>query len=860
MSSTTGTTKNLSEIPTAKVGKAVAQHSYFHISLLDHLPGDASVAIQQSTALTGLTMGTDFNVVKLSRSISNLSLLDYPTFFSEAFPPLSRSWSIDLEQKAFTFRTYKASLNPPILHRKELLLPLDHPSHATFAQLTSTAEQLGLFDDPARIGFQRSFEALIAQRGYRVVEHSLIPIGNDEVSRSKDSDDVDGSRVARHLTALSRYSFSAPIQMLSRFGFLDGSRSVFDYGCGRGDDLRGLTSLGIQATGWDPHYAPDRPKFRAPIVNLGFVINVIENVEERIIALRNSYEIAEELLVVSAMLATQDAARGIPYGDGILTSRNTFQKYYSQAQLKEFIDSTTDNDAIAVGPGVFFIFKDKEVEQRFRYSRIKTRRRVPPPVRPKLLAIKRSPDRAAMLYEQHRDALEVLWSLCLSLGRDPVRQEMLDLQQDLRAFGSTTGALRFLKATKEGALLELDRAGASRADDLRVYFALLQFDKRPPYRKLETQLQIDVKTFFGTYEGAVSAGRELLFNLGDVTQISDACRRASEDGLGWLEDGVSLQLHTDLAERLPPLLRTYVGCVGMLYGDITSADLLKIHIRSSKLTIMKFDDFTGLPMPRMVQRVKINLRTQELNVFDYGAPYPPPYLYRKSRFLNEESSFYAEQKLFEEVLEGLGLLGFTGYGPSAEDFDLQLDEMRLAIDGFRVVRSKTIPSLDQKCGRYLSFRDLIECGETQAKHGLKNLPEDPESFNALFDLAYHVLDPVIEYFGMIKLTFGFCSRELAKEIEGRIAPKIDQHAAHERTPQGRTICERLGAACDFIITDEDMAEVVEWMIANVSFDRIYFYGRGRPSHVSYSPTRSRQVVDMIELPNGKQVPRRRQIG
>ncbi len=860
MSSTNDTSVKSPEIPLTDVGKVLPLHSYFHISLLDHLPGSTRVAVQQGIALTTLEAGTDFNVVKLSHTMLNLSFLDYPTFFSEAFPPLSRSWFIDLERKTHRYRTYKSSLNPPILHRKELLLPPDHPCRASFSQLTSAAEQIGLFDDPVRIGFRRSFEALIGQRGYRVVDHSLLPLGNDEASISQADDELDRKRVSRHLTALSRYNFSAPIQMLSRFGFLDGSRTVFDYGCGRGDDLRGLICNGIQASGWDPYYAVDLPKSLASIVNLGFVINVIEDIDERITALKAAYELAEEILVVSAMLANQDAARGVPYADGILTSRNTFQKYYSQAELKEFIDSATGNDAIAVGPGIFFVFKDKEAEQRFRYSRVKSRRRAIEPIRSvRPIKVVRL-DRATARYEQHRDALEALWSLCLSLGRDPVRQETSVLQQDLRAFGSTAAALRFLKTTKDNAVLELDRAGASRADDLRVYFALLQFEKRPPYRRLEMQLQVDVKAFFGTYEAALAAGRELLFTLGDVAQIAAACRRAAEDGIGWLEDGASLQLHTDLVERLPPLLRAYVGCGMILYGDVTSADLLKIHISSGKLTIMKFDDFTGSPLPRMVQRVKINLRKQELTIFDYGEGYPPPYLYRKSRFINEESPFYAEQMQFEGVLDGLALFDLAGYGPHADLFDHKLEEMRLAVDGFRIVRSKTIPSLDQKCGRYLSFRDLIECGETQAKYWLDNLPRNHESFNALFDLAFYVLDPVIEYFGMVNLTFGFCSPELASKIQSRIAPHLDQHAAHERTRQGRIICERLGAACDFVIVDEDMAEVVDWMIANVNFDRIYFYGRDRPIHVSYRPKCTRQVVDLIKVQSGKLVPRRRRIG
>jgi hypothetical protein len=42
------------------------------------------------------------------------------------------------------------------------------------------------------------------------------------------------------------------------------------------------------------------------------------------------------------------------------------------------------------------------------------------------------------------------------------------------------------------------------------------------------------------------------------------------------------------------------------------------------------------------------------------------------------------------------------------------------------------------------------------------------------------LDPVIDWFGMIELTYGFCSPALARQVSGRIDPKRDQHAAHER--------------------------------------------------------------------------------
>ena len=76
------------------------------------------------------------------------------------------------------------------------------------------------------------------------------------------------------------------------------------------------------------------------------------------------------------------------------------------------------------------------------------------------------------------------------------------------------------------------------------------------------------------------------------------------------------------------------------------------------------------------------------------------------------------------------------------------------------------------------------------------------------------LDPVIDYFGMIRLTYGFCSPELAREIPGCIDPQRDQHAAHESNRLGNPVCPRLGAAVDFMVEDENMQEVAQWVVDN----------------------------------------------
>jgi hypothetical protein len=203
----------------------------------------------------------------------------------------------------------------------------------------------------------------------------------------------------------------------------------------------------------------------------------------------------------------------------------------------------------------------------------------------------------------------------------------------------------------------------------------------------------------------------------------------------------------------------------------------------------------------------------------------------------------------------LGLFDFSGHGPRPDEFHHTLAQHRRQVEGFELIPSQTIPDLDAPCGHYLSFRQLIECGETPQRTGLPNLPKQADSYNALHELATQVLDPVFDWFGMPRLSFGFCSPALARQIPGRIDPKRDQHAAHELNRLGRRVCDRLGAAVDFIVEDESMLEVAQWVVANTPFDRLYFYGDDKPIHVSCGPDHSRQIVRMMPGKSGRLIPR-----
>ena len=834
-------------LATVRVGKRIRGVVYVHESALPLVEAELTES-QRATLNHGRSefAGTGFNVFRFERSTGRMALLRYPQFFDDPFPKLQISKAYDPASGEWRERRYDHSDNPPILHRKELLLAPDHGRRAEFEALTRSLEERDLFAEPSRIGFLQPWRARLEGAGLKLDGHRVVAA--EQADRAAPIENVS---VHRHRTALTRYALSAPIQALGRYGYLDGNCSLFDYGCGKGGDVEILRRNNVRADGWDPHYHPDAPLLSADIVNLGYVINVIENADERSHALLRAYELTNRLLCISAMLDHVDSGRGREFGDGVLTSRQTFQKFYRQEELRDFIASVLDDEPVPVKPGIFFVFKDKLEEQRFFEQRQRNRSgldrlisRIPKPTRE---------ERERVFYSEHQAILDPLWGTWISLGRKPRNEEVPDLSAIRDSFGTLARALGFLSRFYGDERIRA--AFDSRRNDLTVFFALREFERRRKYRSFPDELQRDVRAFFGSLAKARCIARDLLFSAGESTAVEKACKQSAENGLGWLDGEHALQLHTSLISQLPPVLRVYIGCASRVYGDVTSADLVKIHIASGKLTLMSFEDFEDTPLPRMTHRVKIRLRDQKVEYYEYGADYAPPYLYRKSRFITEDFPKYQEQMEFDQALEGCGLFDLSGYGPSQEAFEHRLAQTRLKIEGFALKPQGLIPQLDEHCGEYLTFRQLIECGETQRECALANVPREAETYSAFASLAVRVLDPAMDFFGGIELTYGFCSRELAKRIPGRIDPSRDQHAGYEKNTRGKLICGRSGAAVDFLVRDESMLEVAQWIAANTPFDRLYFYGDDRPVHVSVGPAESRQVVLMLEGPSGRRVPR-----
>lgn len=832
---------------TAELGKRVKGDRYVHLAALPELETLLREQIDLVRVRAKLVGDADFNVIKINGQGNQFSFLYYHEFFDHPFPALQSSAVVNLASGRVKRINYDPSQNPPILHRKELLLPHDHPQIPMFAALTRQLEAAGLFRDARRIGFLREWQERLRSAGYEVRDHQLVSL-NCAVQTEPSATET----LARHRTALQRYALSTPMQALHRHGYLDGTRTVFDYGCGKGDDVRILLNSGIDARGWDPHFAPDAPKTAADIVNLGFVINVIEEPIERAQALRTAYSLAQRVMAVATMLTGREQLNGEQYSDGVRTSRNTFQKYYTQRDLREYLRAVLNKEPVAVGPGIFFVFKDENEEQHFLAHRVRNRvglarviHRLPQPTRE---------EREQTCHATHRALLDSLWETWLDLGRKPELSEIAQPADIEKTFGSLAKALRFLE--RFHGTEAVAAAFRSRKEDLTVYFALQQFEQRKSAPAFSEALRRDIRAFFGGYRHAQTEARHLLFSAGNREVIRQLCREAAHQGLGWLEKDRALYLHTTLVERLPAVLRVYVGCASYLYGDVTSADVVKIHIDSAKLTLMSCDDFVGKPLPRVLERIKIHFRDQDVERFTYGEAFVPPYVCRKSRFITEDFPHYAEQVACEHALDPLQVFHEgDGFSVPAQLCDDRLRAARVEIDGFTVRAACTLPHLDDPCGHHFRYGDFIVCGETQARTGLPNLPRQVETYTAFARLTTRILDPVIDYFGPIVLTYGFCSRELAKHVPGRTTPKLDQHAGHELNTRQQPICARLGAAVDFIVTDESMLEVAQWIVTHTPFDRLYFYGEDRPLHVSYGPEHKREIVLMIPKGNRRTVPR-----
>jgi len=609
------------------IGKELPDSVYVHNSALSSVPEKLAL-ITFKIADTLKISDDDWNIAKYNKRDFKLSLLHYPDFECYAYPALQKSFTIDLEKFSVRESSYEQSDNPPILHRKETFVSEDHEMYEEFCDITAEGEKIDLYSNPRSIGFKKNWERLISRKGYRLDEYGRIhPKSNSfDNYESHLSNTDENIEIDRHKTAIDRNQLSAPMQILAKHGYLDGDYSILDYGCGKGDDITELEAHGIDCVGWDPIHRPDSDLINSDIVNLGFVLNVIEDREERDKTLKKAWELADRLLIVSVMVAGESVIRQFtPYRDGVITSIKTFQKYYAQSEIRSYIETTLNESSVAAGQGIFIVFKDKIEEQNFLLERQHIRRdwrQLTERIRqskPKLLS--------AEIIEKNKELFDDFWSTTLDLGRIPANSEFEHSSQVRQLAGSHNKAVEALIGIYGEEIFA--KSKSARREDLLVYFALSLFEKRKAYSQMPDSLKRDVKAFFESISQAYDEAKEMLFSVGSPSVIEENCIKAYEQiKCGELTTGHSFTFHKDYLNELPATLRIYIGCALQLYGEIGGMHLIKAHMTSGKVSLMRYDDWEK-DEPLLMERIKIKLREQDIDFFEYGDEFEPTPLTNK---------------------------------------------------------------------------------------------------------------------------------------------------------------------------------------------------------------------------------------
>ena len=396
--------------------------------------------------------------------------------------------------------------------------------------------------------------------------------------------------------------------------------------------------MGYECSGWDPHYCPDVPLAEADVVNLGYIINVIESPAERREVLVKAWELAQQVLIVAAQVLIAQGNSQIAYGDGVITSRNTFQKYYDQEELKSYIDQVLEVDAVPVALGIYFVFRDEAQAQSFRAARFRSRVTVP------RVQIQNK------CFEDYKEQLAPLMSFFADRGRLPTLAELPETDTLTTEFGNLKRAFQIvLQATNPQ---EWDAISDRRRQDLLVYLALSHFGHRPKLRDLSVMVQNDIKSLFGSYQQACAAADLMLMSLGNLAVMEE---RGTSSFIGQKRPN-SLWVHVSAIDRLDPLLRLYEGCASRTIGRPQEANVVKFHFRKPKISYLVYPDFDADPHPALHTSMQIDLRDLHVHYRNYDPQENPPILHQKDLLITPEYLLYEKFAKLTRQEENWGLL------------------------------------------------------------------------------------------------------------------------------------------------------------------------------------------------------------
>jgi DNA phosphorothioation-associated putative methyltransferase len=448
-------------------------------------------------------------------------------------------------------------------------------------------------------------------------------------------------------------------------GLVRPGTSVLDYGCGHGDDVRHLRDLGISATGWDPHYHPEKPLEQADVVNLGYVLNVVEDIQERAAVLARAFQLAQHLLIV-AVRVDHGPQTGEAFNDGLITNRSGFQKIYTQAEFRSFVEGVCGRAPAMSGLGIGYLFKNPEWESLYLQHAVAYR-----PVVASASAIEEF--RAS---EVGREFINVARSLArLPRPREFPRFELLQ-----QRFGSPQRILRLAAAVLDPKQLEHLRQ--SRRESFLVYFAAMRLQglTMPSFGLLPQATQADILSIWPSFKAARSEGENFLYSLGRSERVESAMR---ESKIGKFV-GDALYAHRSVEDQLPAICRLQIFAARQIVGQ-QDYDVVKLAADGRRVSFLKYPNFDRVPHPSLSSSLIVYLPKAEYSYRDFSSSSNPPILHRKDSLVDGAYPQFRKFTSLTRQEERHGLLSRSDIGHK-QLWEQILADRGFSLRGHRLVR------------------------------------------------------------------------------------------------------------------------------------------------------------------------------
>lgn len=429
--------------------------------------------------------------------------------------------------------------------------------------------------------------------------------------------------------------------------------------------MRALAKLGVDVFGWDPAHHVDGPLKPADIVLLTYVLNVIEDPTERRETLLRAWNHATSVLVVSARLRWErNQIKGREYGDGILTSRNTFQHLYAPNELRDYVEEVTGVRSLSAAPGVVYVFKSDEA--RLSY-----------------LARQIAPNGEWLASEDTASAISAVVAHLEQRGRMPQLEEMP--QAIIGLLGHLRHADLKRLVEQEADRVKVELAAERSTLDTLLFLAVELFHGRGPMSSLPLPIQLDVRAFFRSYTEACKRADRLLLKLRDEAFI----RRAMNGSIAGKFTPTALYVHRRALHRIPTVLRLYEQCASIAAGRPAEWSVAKLRHQGRGVSWLNYPDFDTDSHPRLAASYAVDLKTLKSSFTSYANSTNRPLLHRKHEFLAEDDPDAPKYRRLTEAEVRAGLYENPHLIGTEEGWQRELNRCRRTLRGHRLVQRPT---------------------------------------------------------------------------------------------------------------------------------------------------------------------------